>query len=89
MSPSVPIGRTEQWQFISQTWKKGTSEIKVPAGLESTKGLASASMMVLRMLYLHKVESVEGERSRLVPTSLFRLMEPSCLNHLLKNPNGS
>ena len=83
MSSSVPIGRTQQWQFSSQTWKEGTSEIKVPVVLESTEGLASASMMVLRMLHLHMVESAEGERSRLVPISPFIMMEPSCPNHLL------
>jgi hypothetical protein len=55
----------------------------VPVVLESTEGLASASMMVLRMLHLHMVESAEGERSRLVPISPFIMMESSCPNHFL------
>lgn len=79
----VLIGIKEQWNFISQLERQRSPRPKVPAVLESTEGLVSASMMVLRMLCLHMVESAEGERSRLVPTSPFITMEPSCLNHFL------
>lgn len=40
------------------------SKIKAPAVLESVEGLVSASMMALRVLYLHMVEGTEGQQTQ-------------------------